>query len=420
MMHFIIYNLCGGDVALTDSWLRSVLGKPTDKMITKSDRDGLSVRVTPKGKIIFQLRYRWNGKADRIDIGTYPATGLKEARDIALFYRSELEQLRNPKVVKQTKIETAITAKTIEGVLRDWWETAVKNKHVNDKDVLRGFEIHIFPRIGKIPHDDASLHIWLSLLEDIIKKTPATGGKLLQYIKLAHKWGCRRGIIKNSPLMEVTVSDLGVKSNQGDRTLNDNELRLLFSIIDNPSYSLRNKCLIKLCLLFGCRVGELIRAKVGDFDLDCGVWTVPPENHKSGRKVKKPIIRPIIEPAAELIRDLVFLGEGSDYLMPSPSGGHIHKGGHVYICESLNNKMASQLKDYVKWSIHDLRKTMRTGIADLTMPHVAEIMLGHKLPGVWQVYDKHTYLDEQREAYEKWWDKLTKIVYHSPSQKYPA
>lgn len=51
MMHSIIYNLCEGDVALTDSWLRSVLGKPTDKMITKSDRDGLSVRVTPKEKL---------------------------------------------------------------------------------------------------------------------------------------------------------------------------------------------------------------------------------------------------------------------------------------------------------------------------------------------------------------------------------
>ncbi|CDG97112.1 hypothetical protein XBP1_2480004 [Xenorhabdus bovienii str. puntauvense] len=36
------------------------------------------------------------------------------------------------------------------------------------------------------------------------------------------------------------------------------------------------------------------------------------------------------------------------------------------------------------------------------------------------VYDKHTYLNEQREAYERWWDKLTKIVSRPPSQRYPA
>ncbi len=36
------------------------------------------------------------------------------------------------------------------------------------------------------------------------------------------------------------------------------------------------------------------------------------------------------------------------------------------------------------------------------------------------MYDKHTYLNEQREAYERWWEKLTRIVPRSPSQEYPA
>lgn len=63
---------------------------------------------------------------------------------------------------------------------------------------------------------------------------------------------------------------------------------------------------------------------------------------------------------------------------------------------------------------------MRTSVADLTQPHVAEIMLGHKLPGVWQVYDKHTYLEERRTAYERWWNKINQIVYCSPNPEYPA
>lgn len=78
-------------------------GKPQDKMVTKSDRDGLSVRVTPKGKVIFNIVIAGKVKDDRIDIGTYPAISLKEARDSALFYRGELGQHRNPKVVKRTK-----------------------------------------------------------------------------------------------------------------------------------------------------------------------------------------------------------------------------------------------------------------------------------------------------------------------------
>ncbi|RJX83787.1 DUF4102 domain-containing protein, partial [Escherichia coli] len=38
--------------------------------MVKSDRDGLSVRVSPKGRVVFQYRYQWAGKGERLDIGT--------------------------------------------------------------------------------------------------------------------------------------------------------------------------------------------------------------------------------------------------------------------------------------------------------------------------------------------------------------
>ncbi|MCL1080189.1 DUF4102 domain-containing protein [Parashewanella spongiae] len=47
-------------MALSDMWLRSVLGKSQTQRIEKADRNGLSVRVTPTGKVNFQLRFRIN------------------------------------------------------------------------------------------------------------------------------------------------------------------------------------------------------------------------------------------------------------------------------------------------------------------------------------------------------------------------
>ncbi|MFS1563095.1 MAG: Arm DNA-binding domain-containing protein, partial [Candidatus Arsenophonus phytopathogenicus] len=135
-------------MALSDSWLRAVNGKSQAKMVTKSDREGLSVRVTPKGKVIFQYRYRWQGKGDRIDIGTYPAMSLKDARDSALFYRRELEQHRDPKVVKRTRKQQSIYAHTVESVIRDWWDKSLKNAQVKAGEILRSFEIYVFPEIG--------------------------------------------------------------------------------------------------------------------------------------------------------------------------------------------------------------------------------------------------------------------------------
>lgn len=407
-------------MAVSDSWLRAVNGKPQAKMVTKSDREGLSVRVTPKGKVIFQYRYRWQGKGDRIDIGTYPAISLKDARDSALFYRGELEQHRNPKVVKSTRKQQSIDAQTVESVIRDWWEKSLKNAQIKAGEILRSFEIYVFPKIGNLPHDETHLHVWLSLIEEVVKAKPAIGARILLYTKTAHRWGIRRGIISLNPLIDVTAQDLGVVKHQGERVLSNNELRVLFALIDAPNYNPRNALIIKLALLFGCRIGELLKAKMADFDFTKGIWTVPPENHKTGRKSKKPIIRPIIPAAEELIKTAKKLSQGSDYLFTLSKNKTLCVQCHTVFITALSKKMASRFENYTHWSIHDLRKTMRTGVAELTQPHVAEIMLGHKLPGVWQVYDKHIYLEEQREAYERWWNKVNQIVYPSPNPEYPA
>ncbi|MDE1497163.1 site-specific integrase [Xenorhabdus bovienii] len=408
-------------MAITDSWLRSTSGKPQEKMVTKSDRDGLSIRVTPKGKVIFQFRYRWDGKGDRIDIGTYPATSLKDARDAVIFYRGELEQHHNPKMVKRVLRESVLKAVTVERLIRDWWETAMKGVLVKANEILRSFELYVFPKIGKLPHDEVTLHIWLALIEDVTKQHPSIGVRILNNAKNAHRWAVRRGMTKITPLSDVLISDLGrKKTNKDDSTLSEERLIVLFKIIDSPSYNPRNALIIKLCLLFGCRIGELLKAKVTDFDYEKNIWIIPPENHKTGAKSQKPIIRPIVLEARELIKQAKTLNRGSEHLFIVSSGKPFAEGSHLQIINSLNKKMSSYFEHYTPWSIHDLRKTMRTGISDLTSPHVAEIMLGHKLPGVWQVYDKHTYLNEQREAYERWWDKLTKIVSRPPSQEYPA
>lgn len=403
----------GCDMAITDSWLRSVNGKPQQKMLTKSDRDGLSVRVTPLGKVVFQFRYRWDNKGERIDIGTYPATGLKDARDRVIFYRGEIEQHRNPKVVKRVKKQQVLTSHSVERVVREWWGVSLKGRQVKADEILRSFEIYVFPKIGELPHDETDLYVWLPLLEGVIKNKPAIGARILSYAKTAHRWGIRRGYIKNNPLADLSPVDFGVKNIPGDRVLDDDELVVLFKIIDDKKYNPRNRIIIKLALLFGCRIGELLKAKITDFDFKSNIWIVPPENHKTGNKSNKPLIRPIISSAKQLISEAISFSTG-EHLFTVSRGNKMVEGGHYSFIRSLNAKMAAHYDDYKTWSIHDLRKTMRTGVSELTMPHVAEIMLGHKLPGVWQVYDKHTYLDEQREAYEKWWDKVIRVAYQQP------
>jgi len=88
-------------MALTEAWLKSKHRKLCEKSEEKTDRDGMRVRVSPKGKITFQMRFRYEGKAARMDLGTYPLISLKEAREKALEMRAKLEQGYDPRIVKK-------------------------------------------------------------------------------------------------------------------------------------------------------------------------------------------------------------------------------------------------------------------------------------------------------------------------------
>ena len=63
---------------LTDTAIRKV--KPTDKAQRLFDGGGLYLEVSPAGGKWWRLKYRHGGKEKRLSLGTYPDTGLAEAR----------------------------------------------------------------------------------------------------------------------------------------------------------------------------------------------------------------------------------------------------------------------------------------------------------------------------------------------------
>lgn len=56
-------------MAISDTKLRTIYGKPYSGPQEVADADGLSVRISPKGVIQFQYRYRWHGKPNRLGLG---------------------------------------------------------------------------------------------------------------------------------------------------------------------------------------------------------------------------------------------------------------------------------------------------------------------------------------------------------------
>lgn len=66
------------------------------------------------------------------------------------------------------------------------------------------------------------------------------------------------------------------------------------------------------------------------------------------------------------------------------------------------------------WTLHDLRRTVASGVARLKIaPHVIESVLNHKtgiISGVAAVYNRHDYFDEKAEALEIWADCISQLL----------
>ncbi|WP_176397651.1 tyrosine-type recombinase/integrase, partial [Klebsiella pneumoniae] len=80
------------------------------------------------------------------------------------------------------------------------------------------------------------------------------------------------------------------------------------------------------------------------------------------------------------------------------------------IDRSSANLYMKKLRDKIdipEWRTHDFRRSLVTNLSgEGVMPHVTEKMLGHELGGVMAVYNKHDWLDEQKDAYELYADKI--------------
>jgi integrase len=69
------------------------------------------------------------------------------------------------------------------------------------------------------------------------------------------------------------------------------------------------------------------------------------------------------------------------------------------------------------WRLHDLRRTMRTGMSGLptVSPLVAELILAHQQPRIVAVYGKFKYEAEKRAALVAWQARPLSIVEPQPA-----
>ncbi|MEO0436277.1 MAG: integrase family protein [Pseudomonadota bacterium] len=259
------------EVALTETWLKANNKKLRAKTAEKTDRDGLSARLSPKGKITFTIRYQYASKAGRVDIGSYPLMTLKEARAETQRLKKELEQGHDPKLVRLLEKQAIIAAESLEALFALWYESYCIHNKKGHEEIKRSFEIHVFPKLGQLPAEQITLHAWLGVLEGLAKTKPAIAERILVNTKQLYKFAVKRRLAPANPLADIYAQeDLQIQKRATDRCLSDEEIKMLWLAVDNSRITPKNKLFVKLCLIYACRNGELRQAEKQHFDFEAG------------------------------------------------------------------------------------------------------------------------------------------------------
>jgi integrase len=377
----------------------------------------LLLHVGASGTKSWQYRYRWHGKRLKLTLGQYPTTTILRAHQLARSAHAALEKGIDPRranlaqrAVKAAVPEGGDDAHAIETLIAEYLTryVAKRTRHPEraKERVKRLLEKELAAWRGRDARTITPREV-VSLLDGIVDRgSPVMANRVAGTLSKVFKLGVQRAIVEANPV-QVLLPPGGVERAR-TRALSDAELSALLTGLDEVfTHAPRTAAVIRLVLYTACRRSEIGLARWSHFDLDAGVWRVPPALSKTGVEYLNPLVP---EAVAELKR-LKFAARGSAYVFPAKNGGVEHPAHPLIVTRSLARNLSRWKKRGVaSFTLHDLRRTVRTGLARLGVPpHIAERVLNHKARGIVATYDTHSYLDEKRDALQKWADHLKSI-----------
>ncbi|MDI7502917.1 tyrosine-type recombinase/integrase [Cronobacter dublinensis] len=383
-------------MAISDTKLRGLHGKPYDGPSELTDADGLGIRITPKGVISFQYRYRFNGKQHRLGIGRYPEVSLRDARLKVGEFKGVLETGKDPKVFKvQTK-----SRPTLHDCLGYWWENYVlmslrKSTQIVYKRLVLDEMEGVFEGLSI---EDIHVSKWVDFFTEQEQSNPKKARKLLVHLRGAIDWCCRRQYIENSSLLKLSPREFGKKPRVGETVLTYRQLAQIWLETDKTTATSSSKRLVKALILYGARNSEMREALSHEFDFVENIWTLPAEKSKTDKIIRRPIFKqilPLLQEATAGGKDVLFPGA---YDRDAP----LSIGSTTRFIRLLRDQL-----NIGNFTAHDFRRTLATRLSEEGIaPHVIEKMLGHDLGGVLAVYNKHDWLPEQKAAYELYAERI--------------
>jgi integrase len=350
---------------------------------------GFGLKVTPAGRKVFLVQYRPAGdrrNPRKYTIGEYGQVTPYQARVEAQRVLAERAAGRDPQAQKQAE-KRRIASEQIGDLVAEFLARhAAQNRTAGE--TARIFRREVLPHWGSRMLKEIGKRDVVALLDRVRGRgAPVMANRVLAAIRKFFNWCISRGLLEVSPCAGVGTP---TREKARHRVLSDEELQAVLTAareIGHPFGSI-----VQMLALTAQRRDEVGRLTWDQLDLEQAVWVMPPEHAKNG----KPHIVHLSQPVLDLIQSTPQQGE----LVFSGDGTTLFQGF------SKSKARLDRLSGVSDWTLHDLRRTVVSGMARLGIaPHVADKILNHQsgtISGVAAVYQRHEFLHERREALNVW------------------
>jgi integrase len=379
-----------------------------DALVFDDEQRGLGVRVTKGGGKTYLAQYTIAGSKRRIPLGSCSAISLAAAREAVQAILGDVAKGRDPAVERKRAVHEAkekAEALTL-GLLIDRWEAghlagkrsgyaaeATRALRFAFKKDLTSPAANLTPKAVK-----ATLN---AIVDDGKKATARLTGA---YGRACYGWAIGKDLLLENPFAGLKLAAVASR----ERVLSDEELVAIWGATRGPGVY---NAIVRMLILTGQRREEVAGMTWGEIAPDLSTWTIPAGRTKNGVAHIVPLppqAQAIISSAHRMATDnadekaddeleFVFRGRAGVF------------NGFSKAKTTLDED--SGVKD---WRLHDLRRTMATGLQKLGVRlEVTEAVLNHvsgSRAGIVGIYQRHEWADEKRAALNAWGGHIAAIV----------
>lgn len=387
---------------LSDTAIRAA--KPKDKTYLMTDGEGMYLEITPSGGKWWRFKYRFDGKQKRLSLGTYPDTGLKDAREKRQEARRLLAAGVDPSENRkaQKAAGSGDAANSFEVIAREWFgRQAPTWVPSHSEKIISRLERDLFPWLGKRVIGTITAPELLAALRRIEDRGAVeTAHRALQNCGQIFRYAIATGRADRDPCPALRGALAPVKQTHYPAVTDPNKIGALLRAMDSYEGTLVTKSALRLAPLVFVRPGELRAAEWSEIDLERAEWTIPASRMKMGLAH----LVPLSTQAAAILEEVRTLTGDGRFVFPSARTKDRPMSDNAVLAALRRMGIPKE-----EMTGHGFRAMARTVLDEVLhfRPDYIEHQLAHSVRDPnGRAYNRTAHILERRQMMQAWADYL--------------